>query len=168
MDVLLKTLQGLLDDFGPQALSALAILVFGWLLAALLRRALRRVLLTAQADATLAGFAAHMLYFVLLALVVLSALTQLGVPTMSFFAVLGAAGLAVGLALKGLLTNFASGVLLIALRPFSVGDRIEAGGVTGVVAEIRIFTTVLKGDDKRIFVPNAAISAGNITNHSAA
>ena len=91
-----------------------------------------------------------------------------GFPAVSFAAVVGAAGLAIGLALKGSLSNFAAGVMLIVFRPFNVGDRIEAAGVSGVVARIQVFATTLDAEnDKRIIIPNAALTGGNITNYSA-
>ncbi|MBT8338761.1 MAG: mechanosensitive ion channel, partial [Desulfatitalea sp.] len=104
-------------------------------------------------------------YIGLLAFVVLAALSQLGIQTTSFIAVLGAAGLAVGLALQGSLSNFAAGFLMILFRPFSVGDYIEGGGVTGTVEEIQIFTTTLvTPDNKTVIIPNAKIMGDNIIN----
>jgi len=99
--------------------------------------------------------------------VVLAALSQLGIQTTSFIAILGAAGLAIGLALQGSLANFAAGFLMIIFRPFKVGDFIEGAGVAGVVEQIQIFTTILRTpDNKTIIVPNAGLSNGNITNYS--
>jgi small conductance mechanosensitive channel len=104
----------------------------------------------------------------LLAFVVVAALGQLGIQTTSFIAILGAAGLAIGLALQGSLANFAAGFLMIIFRPFKVGDFIEGAGVAGVVEEIQVFTTTLKtGDNKIIIVPNAKLSGDNIINYSA-
>ncbi|MHC4695766.1 MAG: mechanosensitive ion channel family protein [Planctomycetota bacterium] len=100
--------------------------------------------------------------------VVISAVQKLGVPTTSFVAVVGAAGLAVGFALQGSLANFAAGVMVIIFRPFKAGDFVEAGGVSGAVEEVQIFATVLKTpDNKRVIVPNSAITGGTITNYSA-
>lgn len=105
----------------------------------------------------------------MLTLVVITALDKLGFPAVSFAAVVGAAGLAIGLALKGTLSNLAAGVILIALRPFSVGDRIEAAGVSGTVTKIHIFSTTLAApDQKKISIPNATLSGGNIINYSTA
>jgi small conductance mechanosensitive channel len=119
-------------------------------------------------DTTIVGFAKNLLYISLLTFIVLAALGQLGIQTTSFMAVLGAAGLAVGLALQGSLANFAAGVLMIIFRPFSVGDFIEGAGVAGTVEEIQIFTTRLNTpDNKVIIVPNAKLTADNITNYSA-
>lgn len=107
-------------------------------------------------------------YAALLAFVVLAALAQLGIQTTSFIAIIGAAGLAVGLALQGSLSNFAAGVMLIIFRPFKVGDFIEAAGVSGSVEEIMIFSTKLKSpDNKQLYVPNGSIISGTITNYSA-
>ncbi|NNK02635.1 MAG: mechanosensitive ion channel, partial [Desulfatitalea sp.] len=116
-------------------------------------------------DQTVRRFIANFAYIGLLAFVVLAALSQLGIQTTSFIAVLGAAGLAVGLALQGSLSNFAAGFLMILFRPFSVGDYIEGGGVTGTVEEIQIFTTTLvTPDNKTVIIPNAKIMGDNIIN----
>ena len=103
----------------------------------------------------------------MLTLVVMATLDKLGFPAVSLAAVVGAAGLAIGLALRNTLSNFAAGVILIALRPFNVGDRIDAAGASGVVSEIRLFATPLAAEDgKTIIVPNAAIVGGNISTYS--
>ena len=104
----------------------------------------------------------------ILLLIAIAAIGQLGIQTTSFIAILGAAGLAIGLALQGSLANFAAGFLMIMFRPFKVGDFIEGAGVSGVVDTIQIFTTTLKtGDNKTIIIPNAKLSGDNITNYSA-
>jgi small conductance mechanosensitive channel len=104
----------------------------------------------------------------LMALVVISALGQIGVNTTSFAAIIGAAGLAIGFALQGSLSNFAAGVMLIIFRPFKAGDFVEAGGVAGVVEDVQVFATVIRtGDNKEITVPNSSITNGSITNYSA-
>ena len=119
-------------------------------------------------DALLASFTSNIAYVLLVAFVIIAALGQLGIQTTSFVAIIGAAGLAIGLSLQGSLSNFASGVMIIAFRPFKVGDFIEAGGVAGVVEGIQIFSTQMRtGDNKAIIVPNANITGGNITNYSA-
>lgn len=101
-------------------------------------------------------------------LVVIGTLDKLGFPAVSLAAILGAVGLAIGLALKSTLSNFAVGVILIAVRPFNVGDRVDAAGVSGVVSEIRVFATTLNAEDgKTIMVPNATIVGGNIAKYSA-
>lgn len=119
-------------------------------------------------DALLASFTSNIAYVALVAFVIIAALSQLGIQTTSFIAIIGAAGLAIGLSLQGSLSNFASGVMIIAFRPFKVGDFIEAGGVAGVVEGIQIFSTQMRtGDNKAIIVPNSNITGSNITNYSA-
>jgi small conductance mechanosensitive channel len=118
-------------------------------------------------DPTLTKFVASMTYVALLTFVILAALGMLGVQTTSFIAIIGAAGLAVGLALQGSLSNFAAGVLMIIFRPINVGDFIEGAGVAGTVEEIQIFTTQLATpDNKTIIIPNAKLTADNIINYS--
>ena len=167
MDVWVQWWQESLMPYLPKLVTGIAILVVGWLLARLLRRGLRSVLKRAEVDPTLAGFSTNLTYIVLLTLVVITALHQFGFPALSFAAVIGAAGLAIGLALKGTLSNFAAGVMLITLRPFNVGDHIEAAGVSGVVTQIQVFATRLTvTNEKTVIIPNSAITGGNITNYS--
>lgn len=157
-----------LIPWGTKIIMALLIFVVGRWLAKLLTRMLEKVMLKGKVDQMLVSFLGNISYAALLAVVVLAALDQLGVNTTSAMAILGAAGLAVGLALKDSLASFASGVMLIMFRPFKLGDFIEAGGVTGVVEEIRIFHTLLKtGDNREITMPNAQIYGGTIINYSA-
>ncbi len=116
----------------------------------------------------MSSFLSDIGHILIVVFVVIASLGQLGIQTTSLVAVLGAAGLAVGLALQGSLSNFASGVIIIALRPFKVGDFVEAGGVSGVIEGIQIFSTSMKtGDNKAIIIPNSAITGGTITNFSA-
>jgi small conductance mechanosensitive channel len=132
------------------------------------RRGVRRVMVRAKVEPIITGFVSSMVYIALLAFVVVAVLGQLGIQTTSFIAILGAAGLAIGLALQGSLANFAAGFLMILFRPFKVGDFIEGAGVAGVVQEIQIFTTTLKTpDNKTIIIPNAKLSGDNIINYSA-
>lgn len=167
MDAVLNWCWLQVETYGPQFAGAILTLVIGWLIAKLVARGLRRVLGGARVDQTLAFFCARLAYVAMLTLVVISALDKLGFPAVSFAAVVGAAGLAIGLAMKNTLSNFAAGVILIALRPFIVGDRIDAAGVSGVVSEIRVFATTLAAEDgKTIIVPNAAIVGGNISKYS--
>jgi len=127
-----------------------------------------KLMTRAKVDPMLVGFTTSIASALLLLIVVIAALDQLGVDTTSFVALIGAAGLAVGLALQGSLQNFASGVLLIIFRPFKVGDTIEAAGVLGTVEQIGIFSTTLKtGDNREIIVPNGKIYNDTITNISA-
>jgi len=160
--------QGVVTDWGLQILAALAIFVIGRWIAKAVRAGVRRMLNKGGADPIIIGFVSSIVYIALLAFVVIAALGQLGIQTTSFIAILGAAGLAVGLALQGSLANFAAGFLMIIFRPFKVGDFIEGAGVAGVVKDIQIFTTTLKtGDNKTIIIPNAKISGDNIINYSA-
>lgn len=120
-------------------------------------------------DPTVGGFITNIAYMILLVLVIVAALSQLGIPTASFIAVIGAAGLAIGLALQGSLSNFASGVLLVTFRPCKVGDYIEAAGVGGTVQLITVFsTTLLTPDQRTITVPNSSLLSGPIINYTTA
>ncbi|MCO6435899.1 MAG: mechanosensitive ion channel [Phycisphaerae bacterium] len=158
----------LLEAYGPKVLQALAVLIVGWIASRIIRGAVRRLMVRAKVDATLTGFIAHLAYMLLLALVVVTALQQLGVQSTSFVAIIGAAGLAVGFALQGSLANFAAGVMLIFFRPFRVGDYIQAGGIGATVEEIQIFATTFRTPDNvRVIVPNSSITNGVITNYSA-
>jgi small conductance mechanosensitive channel len=154
--------------WGTKIILALLVFVIGRWVAKLLTKALEKLMIKGKVDQMLVSFLGNIAYAALLAVVVLAALEQLGVNTTSALAILGAAGLAVGLALKDSLSSFAAGVMLIIFRPFKLGDFVEAGGIAGVVEEIRIFHTVLKsGDNREITVPNAQIYGGTIINYSA-
>ena len=154
--------------WGLKVIAAVAIFVIGRWVAKAVRSGVRRMMTKADVEPIIIGFVGSMTYIALLAFVVIAALGQLGIQTTSFIAILGAAGLAVGLALQGSLANFAAGFLMIIFRPFKVGDFIEGAGVAGVVEAIHIFTTTLKtGDNKLIIIPNAKLSGDNITNYSA-
>ena len=147
---------------------ALLVFVVGRLIAKGLVKVLRRLLVRAKVDSMLIEFIGSISNAALLLFVIVASLDRLGVNTTSLIAMMGAAGLAVGLALQGSLQNFASGVLLIIFRPFKAGDSIEAGGITGKVEKITIFNTVmLTADNREIIVPNGAIYGGTITNISA-
>ena len=159
---------GVLLLWGGRLLAALAILLIGRLVARGLSNWAGSAMLRIGRDATLSRFFANLTYMVLVIFVALTAINTLGVPTANFLAIVGAAGLAVGLALKDSLSNFSSGVMLVFFRPFKVGDAIEAGGTAGVVETIGIFSVVLKTPDNRvIIVPNSLVYGGTITNVSA-
>jgi len=148
--------------------TAAMIFFIGRWVAMILSDLLEKGLHHARMDVTLGKFVRNLAYFVMLAFVAIAALGRLGVPTASFVAVVGAAGLAIGLALQGSLSNFAAGVLLIIFKPFKVGDFVEIGGVKGTVQEIQIFNTVLHSlDNVRIIIPNAQVTGGNILNYTA-
>jgi small conductance mechanosensitive channel len=152
---------------GMNVLGALLIFFIGRWIAGIVTKMIRKALSKTDMEDTLERFLCNIIYTVLMAVIVIAAIGQLGVQTTSLLAVFGAAGLAVGLALQGSLSNFASGVLIVAFRPYKVGDFIEAGGEAGSVDEVQIFTTILKSpDNKKIIVPNAQIMSGTITNYS--
>jgi len=164
----LQAAKGWLITNGIAVLMALAIFIIGRWLAHRFANLAEKALLKGRVDETLARFLNKLLFYALLTAVVIAAADQLGIKTTSFIAILGAAGLAVGLALKDSLANFAAGVMLILFRPFKVGDVITAGGVTGVVRFIDIFSTIMvTADNQKIFVPNNAITKGVITNINA-
>jgi small conductance mechanosensitive channel len=164
----MEQLQQALTEYGPSVVAAVVVLVVGWILARILTGVTRRLMSRAGVDDTLSSFLSNLVYMALIALVLISALGQLGVETTSFAAVLGAAALAIGFALQGSLANFAAGVMIMFFRPFKAGDFIEAGGETGVVEQVQVFATQIRtGDNKQIIVPNAAITGGSIINYSA-
>lgn len=164
----METLRNLLEAYGPTVVKALAILLIGWIVARIVRSVARSLMIRAKVDETLTGFCASLLYMLLMALVIISALSKMGVDTTSFAALIAAAGLAIGFALQGSLGNFAAGVMLIIFRPFKAGDYVEAGGTSGTVEQIQVFATTLKTpDNKTIVVPNSAVTSSNITNYSA-
>jgi len=155
----------LLTVYGLRVVAAIAILIIGRMVAGAICNLIRRVMIKGGTEETLVKFVSSLSYVALLAFVVIAALNQLGIQTASFIAVLGAAGLAIGLALQGSLSNFAAGVLMIIFKPFKAGDLIEGAGITGVVEEIQIFTTQLKTpDNKTIIVPNSSMMGDIITN----
>lgn len=158
----------LLTQVGIRIVSAAAIFLIGKWIAGMLARLVKKAMARADIETTLSHFLANLMYYTLLVVVIIAAINQLGVQTTSLLAVVGAAGLAVGLALQGSLSNFASGVMIVAFRPYRVGDAIQAGGVTGTVEKVEIFTTIMKTpDNKKIIVPNSQIMDGEITNFSA-
>jgi small conductance mechanosensitive channel len=148
-------------------LAAAAIFYIGRWIAKLISDLVFKAMDKAKIDHTLGRFVKNLLYTGLLVFVVIAALSRLGVQTGSFIAVIGAAGLAIGLALQGSLSNFAAGVLMVIFKPFKVGDFVEIGGATGTVVEIQIFNTIICGPDNvRIIIPNAHVTGGNIINYS--
>lgn len=155
-------------EYGPQLVLAIVVLLVGLWIVNKVIDGVRAGLDKSNTDPTLAKFLGSLASVILKALLFISVAGMVGIETTSFIAVLGAAGLAIGLALQGSLANFAGGVLILLFRPYKVGDFIDAQGVMGTVAEIQIFTTIIRtGDNKRIIVPNGSISNGIITNFSA-
>jgi small conductance mechanosensitive channel len=168
MEQFLNNLPDLLTSYGIKIILALVIFIVGRWIAKAVRNGLKKMMTKKNVDLTLIPFVSNLVYTLLLIFVVVAAIAQLGVQTTSFVAILGAAGLAVGLALQGSLSNFAAGVLMIIFKPFKVGDYIEGGGTAGVVESIKIFVTELRTPDNRaVIVPNSAMMGGNITNYSA-
>ena len=161
-----------LTENGLRFATALITAVIIYLIGAWVANIVRRLLLLSMSkrgmDQTFSGYMANILHGVLLTLVIITVLGQLGIPTAQFAALIAAAGLAIGLALQGNLSNFASGFLLVFFRPFKRGDYVTAGGTEGSVEEIGIFTTTLTTlDNRRVIVPNSAITGGSITNFTA-
>lgn len=156
------------QTFGLKIALALATFLIGRWIAKALVGAMRKGMQRGKVDPMLVGFIGNVAYGLLVAIVVVTALGQLGVSTTSAAALLGGAGIAIGLSLKDQLSSFAAGIMLIMFRPFRIGDFIEGGGVTGVVEEIRIIATVLRTlDNQEVTVPNAAIWGSTITNFNA-
>lgn len=167
MDEILVKLQEFGALYGLRVVGAIAILVLGRIAAGILRSLLSKMMEKSKVEPTLVSFVSSVTYVAMMAFIIIAALGKLGVQTTSFVAILGAAGLAIGLALQGSLSNFAAGVLMIIFKPFKVSDFIEGAGATGVVEEIGIFTTTIKSpDNKTIIIPNASITSGNIINYS--
>jgi len=164
----IEMLQELAMLYGVQLILALAIFIVGKWVVKRIASIVQRILAKNNVDPAIEHFVSSLVSWTLLFFVVIASLGQLGIQTASFVAILGAAGLAVGLALQGSLANFAAGVLILIFRPFKVGDFIEVAGVSGVVQKIQIFTTELHSpDNKKIIVPNGGVISGNITNYSA-
>ena len=168
LNELMDLIVGIWESYGFRLLSSLLIVAVGLILSRVVARIARRLLGSTHLNDPVVSFIGSTAYFIMLAFVAVAALDNLGVETTSFIAVLGAAGLAVGLALQGSLANFASGILLVIFRPFRGGDFITIGGVSGTVEDIQFFSTRLRSpDNKTVFVPNAKISGDVITNFSA-
>jgi len=153
--------------FGIQAVGAIAVLVVGYFAAKIVRGLLRRWLAKTEMAVALQRFVTQLAYIGILVFAIVATLARFGIETTSFVAILGAAGFAIGFALQGSLANFAAGVLLLVLRPFRIGDFVEAGGVSGTVKDIQLFTSVLATPDNvKVLVPNAQIYNGVIRNYN--
>ncbi|QKN79844.1 small-conductance mechanosensitive channel MscS [Scandinavium goeteborgense] len=148
-------------------LVALFLLFTGVLIARFAAGGLRKLMNARKVDQTVTQFCCTLLRYALLTFTIIAALGRMGVETSSIIAVIGAAGLAIGLALQGSLSNFAAGVLLVSLRPFKVGEFCEIGGVSGTIEEVHIFSTTLRTvDNKSVVIPNGKIISGDIVNYS--
>ena len=167
MQNILDTIYEYIAEYGLKVVGAIVIFIVGRWIAKLLANLVEKALIKAKVDATLTKFANNMCYITLLIFVIIAAVGKLGVPIVQFTMVVGAAGLAIGLALQGSLANFASGVLMLIFKPFKVGDFVELAGAKGTVKEIQIFNTVLASPDNvRVIIPNAQATGGNILNYS--
>jgi small conductance mechanosensitive channel len=165
---LLETIKSVGLEFGSKVLIALVIFIVGRIVARMLTSGLRKVMHAQEVDKILESFLCNLVYWTVMIFVVIAAISQVGIQTTSLIAVMGAAGLAIGLSLQGALSNFAAGVLIVVFRPYRVGDFVEAAGVAGVIVQVQILTTVMKtGDNKQIVVPNSQIMGSIITNYSA-
>lgn len=154
-------------DYSPKLISAFLILFIGLYAIRLINRLIRKIMIKRNLDPTLTKFLADILLWALRILLFVTFISKLGIETSSFVAILGAMGLAVGLSLQGSLSNFAGGMLIILFKPFKVGDTIEAQGVIATVVEIQIFVTkLITGNNQTVFIPNGALSNGNIINYS--
>lgn len=159
--------QGLLIEYGVNIAAALLTLLVGYIAANLISGGVVKVMQARKLDTTVTHFVGSILKYAILVFVVIAALGRVGVQTASFVAIIGAAGLAIGLALQGSLSNFAAGFLLIIFRPIKAGEFIEVAGTAGVVQSVQLFTTTLtSGDNKMVVVPNSAILNGTIVNYS--
>jgi small conductance mechanosensitive channel len=157
---------GYFMQYGLSFIYAILIFIIGKWLARIISKIAGVTMTKAKLNETLSSFLKNIIYYVLLIFVCIAALNKIGIETTSFVALIGAAGLAVGLALQGSLANFAAGVMLILFQPFRVGDEVEAGGAAGKVKEIQIFSTIMETkDNKIIIVPNAKITADKIVIH---
>lgn len=144
---------------------ALIIFIIGKFVARIVTRLIEKAMVRAKVDPSIASFTKSLMYFGVMIFVVIACLNKLGIETTSFIAIIGAAGLAIGLALQGSLANFAAGVLLLLFKPFKVGDFIEAAGKLGSVEEIQVFNTILNSpDNRRMIVPNAKVTGDIVTN----
>jgi small conductance mechanosensitive channel len=168
MDKFIEAINTFASVYLIKVVAAILIFLIGMWLSRKISKIIARIIKKQNVDMTLVGFLQSLSYFTLLTIVIMAAIAQLGINITSFMAILGAAGLAVGLALKDSLSNFASGVMLAIFRPFKVGDFVTAGGATGSIEKITIFNTIMNTpDNQRIIVPNGNITSNLITNVTA-
>ncbi|MGL4186315.1 MAG: mechanosensitive ion channel family protein [Thiotrichaceae bacterium] len=167
VEVLFKQVPDLIMTYGLKILFAIIIFFVGKYLSGVAQKLVRKLLNIRKVDPTVVSFVSNLAWAIVFVFTVIATLGQIGVQTASLVAIIGAAGLAVGLALQGSLSNFASGVLMVLFRPCRVGDYIEAAGIAGTVDEITIFSTKLRTPDNKVIVaPNSSIMNGTITNYS--
>lgn len=165
INAIINSIGGFINDKWPDFLGAIIIFVAGRWLAGVIANLTGKALLKTKVDPTLTHFVKDFIHIAILVFVVITALTTLGVPMGQVTVVIGAAGLAIGFALQGSLSNFAAGIILIVFKPFKVGDAVEIAGKVGTVKEIQIFNTVINSPDNvRIIIPNGQVTGGNIMN----
>ena len=164
---LVQTLLKTLLEYTPKVIAAIVILLFGLWFISVVTKTAKKIMIKRNIELTLANFLGNIIFWGLRVLLFVIVISKLGIETSSFVAVLGAAGLAIGLSLQGSLSNFAGGILIILFKPFKLGDVIEAQGVLGTVKEIKIFSTIVDTfQNRRAIIPNAALSNGNIINYT--
>ena len=165
---MIESVIAIVVEYGVDIVGAITLLIIGWMIAGWVRRGVRHALdRIPRMDETLKPFLAKLVWYLIMIFVLVAVLNQFGVQTTSLIAVLGAAGLAIGLALQGTLANVASGVMLLFLRPFNLGDYVDAGGIAGTVVEIGLFNTEIKINiGLCLIVPNSTIWTSPITNYS--
>ncbi|SNR17515.1 mechanosensitive ion channel family protein [Tenacibaculum jejuense] len=167
MEKNIDKLKGILVEYAPKVVAALLLLIIGLWIISIVTKAVRKLMEKRGIDTSLRGFLGSLVNWTLKIFLLVTVAGQLGVETTSFAAIIAAAGLAIGMALQGSLSNFAGGALIMIFRPFKVGDYIEAQGEQGVVKDIQIFTTKLNTvDNKEVIIPNGVLSNGNIINYS--
>ena len=167
MTNIVELLQSLVVTYGLNVLWAIVIFIIGRWAAGLASRLVKRVLTKADVDKSLINFVGQLVYIGILVFAIIAVFERLGVETTSFIAVLGAAGLAIGLALQGALGNFAAGVMILLFKPFKVGDKVEVADIVGNVERIQIFNTILVTPDKRtVIIPNGQVTGNPIINYS--
>jgi len=165
VQTILDRLQAFVTDYGLKIIGAIIILIVGRIASGIVRSITKKVMTKAKVDETITSFVGTMAYFVVMAFTVVAALSKFGIETASFVAILGAAAFAVGFALQGSLSNFASGVMILLFRPYKIGDFVEVAGVAGIVMDVHIFTTTIRtGDNIKIIVPNSKIYGDVIKN----
>ncbi|MFY0605123.1 MAG: mechanosensitive ion channel [Cyclobacteriaceae bacterium] len=158
----------LLWQYGPDFITALITLILGLWVVGAITKVFKKTLNNRGVDPSLTPFLSTLVNIILKVMLFITVIGMVGIQMTSFVAILGAAGLAIGLSLQGTLQNFASGVMILAFKPFKVGDFVDMAGYMGVVKEIQIFNTIMMtGDNKRIIIPNGAIAGGSLTNYSA-
>jgi small conductance mechanosensitive channel len=157
-----------LMTYGLRIIAAVVIVLVGKWIAGVVSRIVQKIMIKANVEKTLAKFFRNICYFLILAFVIVAAIDKIGIQTTSLVAVIGAAGLAIGFALQGSLSNFAAGVMILIFKPFKTGDFVEIAGISGTVHEVRIFNTILNHpDNRRVIIPNSQVTADKITNFTA-